>query len=51
MQRLCYDKMARTNRDKKYYENICNVLEENKGSKKVIEEWGISGVDNEYITR
>ena len=25
MQRLCCDKMATTNRDKKYYENTCYV--------------------------
>ena len=51
MQRSCCEKMAITNRDKKYNENTCIVLEENNGSKKDIEEWRISGVDDEYITR
>ena len=50
MQSLCCEKMAITNRDKKYNENICNVLEEDKGSRKNIEEWRASGVDD-YITR
>ena len=51
MQRLCCEKMAITNRDKKYSENSCNVLEEKKGSKDAIEEWRTSGVDDDYITR
>ena len=51
MQRASYDKMAITNRDKKYNENNWNVLEENKGSKKDIEEWRTSGVDDDYINR
>ena len=50
MQRASYDKMTITNRDKKYYGSNCYVLEENKGSKKDIEEWGISGVNYDYIT-
>ena len=36
IQRLCCEKMAITNRDKKYNENNCYVSEENKGSKKTL---------------